>query len=86
MDTREKMKQEALDGIFDTIKRLVEARKEQHRFPPCITVRELADELTYLQRHEVEVVVNRLSDDGRVFLMESINDRTIYLNDEKGRT
>ena len=83
MSTRDEMKQEALDGIFDTVKRLIEARKEQHRFPPCITVRELANELTYLQRHEVEVVVNRLSDDGRIFLMESINDRTIYLNNEK---
>ena len=86
MSTRDEMKQEALDGIFGTIKRLIEQRIQNHRFPPCITVRELADELTYLQRHEVELVVNRLNDDGRVFLMESINDRTIYLSDEKGRT
>lgn len=74
------------DKVLTAVRKLIEERKQKHRYPPCITVRELANEVTELQRHKIDESLNELFNKGHILLLQAINDITIYLNDEKGRT
>ena len=65
---------------------MIEQRRAEHRHPECITVGELLQAHPELHRTDVVAVLKDLQTRGAVALRPAINDLTIYLNDEKGRT
>ena len=65
---------------------MIEQRRAEHRHQECITVGELLQAHPELRRADVLAVLKDLQTRGAVALRPAINDLTIYLNDEKGRT